>query len=74
MRAGTTPVHEELERLTADFVGKEAAVTFGMGYATNSAVIPALMGKVSVARLYWVRWQGVTLCYHSPTSSSSRSA
>mmetsp|Transcript_6253 Transcript_6253/g.16614 ORF Transcript_6253/g.16614 Transcript_6253/m.16614 type:complete len:598 (-) Transcript_6253:648-2441(-) len=43
--AGTTPVHEELEKQTAAFVGKEAAITFGMGYATNSAVIPALMGK-----------------------------
>lgn len=30
----------------AKFVGKEAAVTFGMGYATNSATIPLLGGKV----------------------------
>lgn len=29
----------------ADFVGKEAAITFGMGFATNSVVIPALVGK-----------------------------
>ena len=29
----------------AEFVGKEAAVTFGMGFATNSLVIPALVGK-----------------------------
>lgn len=40
------PIHLELEQLIAKFVGKEAAVTFGMGYATNSAVIPVLMGKV----------------------------
>ena len=39
-------MHLELEEETARFVGKEAAVVFGMGYATNSAVIPALMGKV----------------------------
>jgi len=45
MEAGTTAVHEELEAEVAKFVGKEAAITFGMGYATNSAVIPALMGK-----------------------------
>ena len=29
----------------ADFVGKEDAITFGMGFATNSVVIPALVGK-----------------------------
>ena len=29
----------------AEFVGKEAALTFGMGFATNSLVIPALMGE-----------------------------
>lgn len=29
----------------AGFVGKEAALTFGMGFATNSIVLPALMGK-----------------------------
>lgn len=43
---GTLPVHHQLETLVADFVGKEAALTFGMGYATNSATIPALVGKV----------------------------
>ncbi|CAK0781260.1 hypothetical protein CVIRNUC_005327 [Coccomyxa viridis] len=43
--AGTTPVHLELERLVADFVGKEAALTFGMGFATNSVILPALVGK-----------------------------
>ena len=45
MPAGTTSVHLELERLVAEFVGKEAAVTFGMGFATNSAILPALMGR-----------------------------
>lgn len=45
--AGTTPLHQELERYVADFLGTEDAITFGMGYATNSATIPALMGKVS---------------------------
>ncbi len=43
--AGTTPVHLELEAAVADFVGKEAALTFGMGFATNSIVLPALVGK-----------------------------
>jgi serine palmitoyltransferase len=43
---GTTPLHEQLESLVAAFVGKEAAITLGMGFATNSATIPALVGKV----------------------------
>jgi serine palmitoyltransferase len=38
-------VHLELEAAVADFVGKEAVLTFGMGYATNSIVLPALVGK-----------------------------
>ena len=38
-------MHLELERLVADFVGKEAALTFGMGFATNSVILPALVGK-----------------------------
>lgn len=32
--------------MVAEFVGKEEAVTFGMGYATNSTTIPCLVGKV----------------------------
>lgn len=43
--AGTTTVHQELDDLVARFLGKEAAVTFGMGFATNSVVIPVLVGK-----------------------------
>ncbi|KAG8078973.1 hypothetical protein GUJ93_ZPchr0007g4597 [Zizania palustris] len=31
--------------MVARFVGKPAAILFGMGYATNSAIIPALIGK-----------------------------
>jgi len=38
-------VHLELEQLVAEFVGKPAALTFGMGFATNSIVIPALVGR-----------------------------
>lgn len=45
MPAGTTPVHLELESLVAEYVGKEAAITFGMGFATNSVILPALVGK-----------------------------
>lgn len=42
---GTQPVHVELEDLVARFVGCEAAVTFGMGFATNSMNIQALVDK-----------------------------
>ncbi|XP_009404745.2 long chain base biosynthesis protein 2a [Musa acuminata AAA Group] len=42
---GTTNLHTELEELVARFVGKPAAILFGMGYVTNSAIIPALVGK-----------------------------
>lgn len=42
---GTTSTHVELERLVAEFVGKEAAVVFGMGFQTNSTVLPGLVGK-----------------------------
>lgn len=43
--AGSTPLHQELDNIVADFIGKEAAITFGMGFATNSLVIPVLVGK-----------------------------
>jgi serine palmitoyltransferase len=45
---GNTVVHQELERLVARFVGKEDAVVFGMGYATNSTNIMALVSKGSL--------------------------
>jgi serine palmitoyltransferase len=34
----------QLERTVADFVGKPAAIVYSMGYGTNAACIPALMG------------------------------
>jgi 7-keto-8-aminopelargonate synthetase-like enzyme len=43
---GTTKLHTDLEELVARFVGKQAAILFGMGYVTNSAIIPCLIGKV----------------------------
>ncbi|KAL5204419.1 hypothetical protein ABZP36_009290 [Zizania latifolia] len=42
---GTTKLHTELEELVARFVGKPSAILFGMGYVTNSAIIPCLVGK-----------------------------
>ncbi|XP_010503519.1 PREDICTED: long chain base biosynthesis protein 2b [Camelina sativa] len=43
--AGTTSVHAELEECVAKYVGQPAAIVCGMGYATNSAIIPVLIGK-----------------------------
>ncbi|KAG8469523.1 hypothetical protein KFE25_005978 [Diacronema lutheri] len=40
---GTRDVHLELERAIAMFLGKEAAVTMGMGFATNSTMIPIIV-------------------------------
>lgn len=42
--AGTTDLHKRLEEKVAAYLGKEAAITFGMGFGTNSTGIPALIG------------------------------
>eukprot|EP00897_Mesotaenium_endlicherianum_P009888 jgi/Mesen1/8928/ME000548S08438 len=42
---GTNKLHDELEDLVAKFVGKPASMVYGMGFATNSTTIPALIGK-----------------------------
>ncbi|KAK9037187.1 hypothetical protein V6N11_022108 [Hibiscus sabdariffa] len=42
---GTTLLHNELEECVARFVRKPAAIVFGMGYVTNSAILPVLIGK-----------------------------
>nr|XP_056707360.1 serine palmitoyltransferase 2 [Euleptes europaea] len=42
---GNLDKHEELERLVARFLGVESAMTYGMGFATNSMNIPALVSK-----------------------------
>lgn len=42
---GYTALHRELERFVADFIGKEDAIIFNMGWATNFLGIPSLIGK-----------------------------
>ncbi|CAB1428539.1 unnamed protein product [Pleuronectes platessa] len=42
---GNLDCHEEMEKLMAEFLGVESAMVFGMGFATNSMNIPALVGK-----------------------------
>eukprot|EP00659_Diplonema_papillatum_P011389 gene11389-17520_t len=39
---------QKLEKLTASFVGKEAACVVGMGFATNSTILPVLAGPGSL--------------------------
>jgi len=45
MELGTHEVLVKLESEIAKFVGKEDAIIFGMGFATNSTVLPALCAK-----------------------------
>lgn len=39
------PIHDELEKLTAKFLGVEDAIVFGMGFATNSLNLPSLVSE-----------------------------
>ncbi|XP_073989283.1 serine palmitoyltransferase long chain base subunit [Rhodnius prolixus] len=42
---GTWKIHLELEQLTAEFLGVEDAIVFGMGFATNALNLPCLVSK-----------------------------
>lgn len=42
---GTLDLHQRLERTVAEFVGKPAAMVFGMGFSTNTTMIPSLVDK-----------------------------
>jgi len=44
MEFGMTKLQKDLEQTVARFVGKEDAVCLGMGFATNSTCIPAILG------------------------------
>jgi len=39
---GTMPIHLELEKQIAEYLQKEDAMVLGMGFATNSTILPAL--------------------------------
>ena len=45
---GRLDKHFELEELLARFLGVEASIVFGMGFATNSTNIPSLAGPGSL--------------------------
>lgn len=38
-------MHKQLEQTVARFLGVEEAITFGMGFATNSLNLPGLVSK-----------------------------
>lgn len=42
---GTYSIHDELNKLVAQYIGTEEALCFPMGFATNSCNIPAIAGK-----------------------------
>ncbi len=45
---GTLKVHKELEKTVAEFIGTEDAIAFGMGFATNTLSLPAIVSKGSL--------------------------
>lgn len=42
---GATVLHRKLEQTVAEFLGKEDAIVFTMGFNTNATTIPALVSK-----------------------------
>ncbi|KAF8992932.1 serine palmitoyltransferase 2 [Cyathus striatus] len=48
LEGGSTDLHATSEALVAKFVGMEDALISSMGFATNSTIIPALVGKGSL--------------------------
>ena len=46
--SGTMELHERLEAAVAAFKGTEAALLFNSGYAANTGIIPALVGRGDV--------------------------
>jgi len=43
--SGTSDLHLDVEKQVAEFVGKDAATIYSMGFVTNATVFPALVGK-----------------------------
>lgn len=43
--SGTSDLHLDVEKQVAEFIGKEAATIYSMGFVTNATVFPALVGK-----------------------------
>lgn len=45
---GTTTLHLDLEKTVANFIGKEEAMVFSMGYGTNTSTISIIAGPGSL--------------------------
>ncbi len=45
METGTSKLHAKVEKLVAEFIGKESSMVLNMGFNTNATTIPALMGN-----------------------------
>ena len=45
MECGTSVLHDRVEKIVAEFIGKEDAMVVNMGFNTNATTIPALMGR-----------------------------
>jgi len=45
MEGGTSKLHNDVEKLVAEFLGKDSAMCLNMGFNTNATTIPALMGR-----------------------------
>lgn len=68
---GNLNIHDELDQLVAKFLGVEASMTYGMGFATNSMNIPALVGKVcDFILFYFFKFQPKRLTLAMPESAS----
>ncbi|KJJ85324.1 amino-7-oxononanoate synthase [Candidatus Omnitrophus magneticus] len=48
LMTGSSPIHEQLEKMTARFKGKEESLVFTSGYQANVGIISALCGKDDV--------------------------
>jgi serine palmitoyltransferase len=44
MECGTSKLHDQVEQIVSEFIGKEDAMVVNMGFNTNATTIPALMG------------------------------
>ena len=59
--SGTFKIHEELEKVIADFKRTEDAMVFSAGYMVNIGVIPAVMNLINFGPLSVFKSKGVIL-------------
>jgi len=52
---GTMVIHEEMEKLVADFTGHEDCITIGSGFGTNAGVIPGVINLLGFGKMVFAR-------------------